>query len=83
MSPPCAASRLPHHGGDPSSGLAKPVPRWVPGCAHTWLASVVIALLATGCGNRNQGNQWLPLREGETQDYTGQYAGQEPPHPPP
>lgn len=81
MSPPCAASRLPRHGGDPTRGLAKPVPRWVLGCAHTWLASVVIALLATGCGNRNQGNQWFPLREGEAQDFVVQYTGEEPREP--
>ena len=46
----------------------------------TAMAATAAALL-TACSPSNQGNEWFPLREGETQDYAVQYAGEEPREP--
>jgi hypothetical protein len=47
----------------------------------TTIATTAATLFLTACNPSNQGNVWFPLREGETQDYTVQYTGEEPREP--
>lgn len=71
MAAPCAASRLPPllRGRDPASGPAEPIRRWAPDNSSLFLIGTMIALLSAGCSERNLGNEWFPLRDGEQQVY--------------
>ena len=82
MAPPAPLRVFPPEGGDRTSGPAKPVPRcvWPHSAAARALAcaSATCLLLTTGCGSRDLGNDWFPLREGDEQTLAVQYTGEEP-----
>lgn len=72
-------------GEDRTSDPAKPVPRcaWplsraTRASASAWLA---LALLTSGCGGRDLGNEWFPLREGDEQTLVVGFTGEEPREP--
>jgi hypothetical protein len=85
VGPPCAALRLPPQGGDRTSGPAKPVPRcawsFTPAIRALAYASVAFILMTAGCSNRDLGNEWFPLREGDEQTLAVQFVGDEPREP--
>lgn len=42
---------------------------------------MLLTLLTAGCGSRDLGNEWFPLREGDTQTFGVRYTGEEPREP--
>ena len=85
MSPPVPLRVFPPAArGDRRCGPAKPVPR---GGWHAMPAGLALscilgaAALLSGCGGRDLGNEWFPLREGMSQTLDVRYATDEPREP--
>lgn len=82
MSPPAPLCVFPPAARrDHTGGPARPVPRCADAAASPARLVTIAALLLTGCSDHDLGNEWFPLREGDTQTLAVQYRTDEPREP--